>query len=365
MAKIQYIKDKENVTVYPVTHERAVRDSNNVTLETKLGQKQETLVSGTNIKTINNESILGSGNLSIVTDVSGKQDTLVSGTNIKTINNTSLLGSGNISVQETLVSGTNIKTINNESIIGSGNLSVVTDISGKQDTLVSGTNIKTVNGESLLGSGNITAGDPNAVKYTTQSLTSEQKEQARTNINAQESLVSGTTIKTVNNQSILGSGNITAGVNDVTSPQDGTLVITLSNGDVVTVDLNHTHPTYEEKVNKVDAMSSSSTTTQYPSAKCVYDELHPAIQSSQPVGGFLPNIEYDLGTLTGSVTFSLASGTSGIVNHYYWTFDTGGTAPTITWPSGVSWSGGSDPNISENSHYEVSILNGVGVYMEI
>lgn len=31
-------------------------------------------------------------------DISGKQDTLVSGTNIKTINNTSILGSGNISI---------------------------------------------------------------------------------------------------------------------------------------------------------------------------------------------------------------------------------------------------------------------------
>lgn len=33
-----------------------------------------------------------------IPDISGKQDTLVSGTNIKTINNTSLLGSGNISI---------------------------------------------------------------------------------------------------------------------------------------------------------------------------------------------------------------------------------------------------------------------------
>ncbi|MCL5460113.1 hypothetical protein M3M33_15860, partial [Loigolactobacillus coryniformis] len=31
-------------------------------------------------------------------DISGKQDTLVSGTNIKTINSTSLLGSGNIAI---------------------------------------------------------------------------------------------------------------------------------------------------------------------------------------------------------------------------------------------------------------------------
>lgn len=61
---------------------------------------------------------------------------------------------------------------------------VIPDVSGKQDTLVSGTNIKTVNGESILGSGNITAGDPNAVKYVAQTLTDAQKTQARTNIGA-------------------------------------------------------------------------------------------------------------------------------------------------------------------------------------
>lgn len=53
---------------------------------------------------------------------------MVSGTNIKTINSESVLGSGNIAVQPTLVSGTNIKTINNESILGSGNI----DIQGGQ-----------------------------------------------------------------------------------------------------------------------------------------------------------------------------------------------------------------------------------------
>jgi hypothetical protein len=53
-----------------------------------------------------------------------KQDNLVSGTNIKTVNSTSLLGSGNVAVQETLVSGTNIKTVNGNSLLGSGDLTV-------------------------------------------------------------------------------------------------------------------------------------------------------------------------------------------------------------------------------------------------
>lgn len=57
-------------------------------------------------------------------------------------------------------------------------------LAGKQAALVSGTNIKTVNGESILGSGNIQAGDPDAIKYSAQTLTDAQKTQARTNIGA-------------------------------------------------------------------------------------------------------------------------------------------------------------------------------------
>jgi hypothetical protein len=85
----------------------------------------------------------------VTTALNGKQATLVSGTNIKTVNSTSLLGSGNVAVQETLVSGTNIKTVNSTSLLGSGDVAV-------QETLVSGTNIKTINGTSILGSGDIT-----------------------------------------------------------------------------------------------------------------------------------------------------------------------------------------------------------------
>lgn len=48
----------------------------------------------------------------------------ISGTNIKTINSNAILGSGDITVQAVLVSGTNIKTINGSSILGSGDLTV-------------------------------------------------------------------------------------------------------------------------------------------------------------------------------------------------------------------------------------------------
>jgi hypothetical protein len=53
-----------------------------------------------------------------------KQDVLLSGINIKTVNGGSILGSGDMSVQSTLVSGTNIKTVNGTSLVGAGNISV-------------------------------------------------------------------------------------------------------------------------------------------------------------------------------------------------------------------------------------------------
>ena len=47
------------------------------------------------------------------------------------------------------------------------------------------------------------------VWHKAQTLSSAQQAQARSNIGAQEVLVSGTNVKTINNESILGSGNIT------------------------------------------------------------------------------------------------------------------------------------------------------------
>lgn len=111
---------------------------------------------------------------------------------------------------------------------------------------------------------------------------------------------------------------------------------------------------------------NESNTNKYLSTKGSYDAIHPPIATTQPAGGFLPNIVYDLGTLSGNTTFALATpADANIVNHYYWTFDTGSTAPTITWPTGLTWMGGSAPTINASKHYEISVLNGIGVYMEV
>ena len=120
-------------------------------------------------------------------------------------------------------------------------------------------------------------------------------------------------------------------------PYDGTMIIVLSNNDTITVDLNHNHPQY-------GIVTAGN---------------------AQPSGGFLPDIVYKLGTITGSVTFALAAAVTGNTNHYFWTFDTDSTAPTITWPSNITWVSGSAPLIAASKHYEVSILDGIAAILEV
>ena len=102
-------------------------------VETTLGNKQDTLVSGTNIKTINNQSILGEGNLEVSGDVDltnyytkteadGKFAT-ITGFNEQAAD-ISALQTAMDGKQATLVSGENIKTINSESILGTGDIQI-------------------------------------------------------------------------------------------------------------------------------------------------------------------------------------------------------------------------------------------------
>jgi hypothetical protein len=156
-----------------------------------------------------------------------KQATLVSGTNIKTVNSTSLLGSGDVAVQATLVSGTNIKTIEGQSLLGSGNIDLTksdvglsnvdntsdinkpissatqTALNAKQNTLVSGTNIKTINGNTILGSGDLVVG---GTTPTLQEVTDEG------NSTTNPIYFNGTIpIYGENNSSFLGSENLPNG----------------------------------------------------------------------------------------------------------------------------------------------------------
>ncbi len=125
MANIKIITDNDG-QVLPITRDSAVLDENGVGINNSYQKK---LISGTNIATINNQSLLEGGNITI----SG--------------------GSGGTSDYTQL---TNKPSINGETLEGNINLATPSDLASKQDTLVSGQNIATINNRSLLEGGNIT-----------------------------------------------------------------------------------------------------------------------------------------------------------------------------------------------------------------
>ena len=76
-----------------------------------------------------------------VISVTGKQDTLISGTNIKTINNESILGSGNISIQGGVIIDPSLDSGSTNPV---ANSAITQVLSEKQDTLSAGTGISIV-----------------------------------------------------------------------------------------------------------------------------------------------------------------------------------------------------------------------------
>jgi hypothetical protein len=158
--------------------------------QSALNAKQDTLVSGTNIKTVNGTSVLGSGNIAISSAVAwgGVTGTLSNQTDLQTAldgkvdENTAITGAtktkvtydqkglvtaGSDATTADIASSTDKRYVTDAQLVVVGNTSGTntgdnatnSQYSGlaasKQDTLVSGTNIKTINSASLLGSGNV------------------------------------------------------------------------------------------------------------------------------------------------------------------------------------------------------------------
>lgn len=66
---VKMLKDKDDTLFVPLVNSDAIIMNGSDTLQDLLDEKQDTLVSGTNIKTINNTSLLGSGNITISSGV--------------------------------------------------------------------------------------------------------------------------------------------------------------------------------------------------------------------------------------------------------------------------------------------------------
>lgn len=130
----------------------------------------------------------------------------------------------------------------------------------KQDVLISGENIKTINNESILGSGNIEIGGGGGGTSNYNALTNKPK------INNVE--LKGN--KSLNDLGIQPAGNYALKSEIPTVP---TKVSAFTN-DAGYLTTHQDISGKENTSNKVTSISSSSTDTQYPSAKAVYSYIN-------------------------------------------------------------------------------------------
>jgi hypothetical protein len=127
-------------------------------------------------------------------------------------------------------------------------------------------------------------------------------------------LLSRDTVKTINGESIFGSGNITIGGGSSSSSGSGA---------------------YSE----VNHGTSDTTFTLTPNTFHVWDEVS-------------------------SLTLTLGAETSGVANEYLFQFTSGSEPTTLSLPDDIKWTGGEAPAIEADKIYQISILKGLGSVLE-
>lgn len=120
----------------------------------------------------------------------------------------------------------------------------------------------------------------------------------------------------------------------------------------------------EDKSNKVTSLSSSSTDTEYPSAKAVYDALQNAGGGGESVVNVTTaaaNISAQVGTLyqwtvvPTSIAVSLPSTPVDTSKRIRLKFTTGGTAPSLSLPQNIAWEDDTPVVLASESIYEILI----------
>lgn len=190
-----YTKAEVDAAINAETTERQKQDSalgemiaaETAARERAVATKQDTLVSGQNIKTINGKTILGEGDITIQGGGTITVDSELSTTSENPVQNKVITNAINgkqdagdyalkseipdtseLATKEELAAKLDTATYNSEKASFEtkenaaatyqvkGDYATTAQLNSKQDTLVSGTNIKTINGKTILGEGNIT-----------------------------------------------------------------------------------------------------------------------------------------------------------------------------------------------------------------
>lgn len=153
------------------------------------------------------------------------------------------------------------------------------------------------------------------------------------NTNKQDTLESGTNIKTINGNSVLGSGDLqitraTVDVGTTTTGAAGTQANVTNSGTIYDAVFNFTIPEGESG-------------------------CYPTISQTAATATLSPQTVNVWGEMS-SLTIYLDTPTTGIYNEYIFSFNSGATATTLSLPADVAWV--APVTIEANRHYEFNIV---------
>ena len=349
---------------------------------------QSCLVSGESIKTINGEEILGSGDFELATKdelnakaddssvVHKEGDEIIYGTKkfahvinasngVLVWNLASINSYNEVTGLEENVIGYIRQTciVNNENyplyLYGSvarpkyndfEDIAFLSDVNGKQDALISGTNIKTINGESILGSGNIESlASKEYVDEAIAGIVDGAPETLDTLNELSAALKDNADIVDVLNQSISSKQDT---ITDLETIRQGA-----AKGATAL-------QSYTEQYKGTVTGVKINGATKNPSSGVVdlgyiNKQLSTSTSSSMTLS---PNIYYrNTSTSLSTLTITLGSvSNSNIINEYFVEFTTRSAGTTVSLPSTIKWANGETPTFEASTTYQISIVNNLG-----
>lgn len=223
------------------------------------------------------------------------------------------------------------------------------DLTGKQDKLVSGTNIKTINGESILGSGNIVveggSGDSSEEVYV---WYLDNVSDGTISLQVYEKLKTVKTIIGVINSTfyhassrIVFRGNIA-----------GLTLSTISTN--VVISYNFSFHEIEDGYDYISELYSYAIIENY---------IRVEHGTSDTIFTLTPNT-FHVWDEVAALDLSFADEQAGVANEYTFQFTSGATPTSLTLPDTIQWVNGA-PNIEANKTYQVSIINNIGLIVSV
>ena len=284
--------------------------------------------------------------------LNAKQDTLVSGTNIKTINGTSLLGSGDVTIDLSLYKL--VTQLPTESIDPNKIYLVLSATQGTQNIYTEYIYVAD-KWEEL--------GQYKAAVDLTPYLT---REDAASTYATKDSLSAVATSGSYNDltdkpaayslptASSTVLGGVKSSTTGTTSNRD--YLIEVNADGTMKVNVPWTNTTYSVATSSANGLMSSTDKSKLDN----FGKVNKVSTTGAVTQEIQPNQFYEFGEVI-SLTITLANQASGYIGEYQFQFTSGSTPATLNLPENVSYMVAPDFQIEANKTYQVSILNNVAV----